>query len=70
MTQNTITLDDVTYDLSEFSQDIRDAVKIYESFNMDLTKAQVALNSVSHQITQAVRKELAEKEAAKPQSGD
>ena len=67
----TITLDGVSYDLAQFSAGVQQAVGIYNSFAADLQKAQLdvmknqaAMQSVGAQITEAVKKELAEKEAA------
>lgn len=70
--KNTITLDDNTYDVESFSQGIQHAVAIYNSINADLQKAQIdvirnqaALQTIAAQLTEAVKKELAEKAEAK-----
>jgi hypothetical protein len=66
---NTITIDGTSYDVSQFSQGIQNAVGIYNSINADLQreqlaalKSQAALQSIGAQIGEAVKKELAEKE--------
>lgn len=67
----TITLDNIEYAVDQFSPGIQQAVEIYNTFNLDLQKAQLdvlknqaAMQTISHQITAAVKKELAEKKAA------
>lgn len=68
---NTITLDGVTYNVADFSQTVQQAINIYNSFTTDLNKLQLevvkhqaAIQSVSTQIAEAIRKELAVKQAA------
>lgn len=69
--QQTITLDGISYALDQFSQGVQQAVGIYNSFQADLQKAQLevvktqaALQNIGSQITEAVKKELADKAAA------
>lgn len=64
----TISLDGVTYEVSQFSSQIQNAVDIYNTINADLQKEQIAviktqaaLQSIGAQIGSAVKKELAEK---------
>jgi hypothetical protein len=66
----TITLDGVSYNVADFSQGIQSAIVIYNSFQADLQKEQLAamktqaaLQSVGNQIAEAVKKELADKAA-------
>lgn len=66
--KQTITLDGVQYTLDQFSQAVQQAVAVYNAINADLQKAQLeavkcqsALQSISTQISEAVKKELAEK---------
>lgn len=75
MDQRSITVDGISYDVSQFSQGVQQAVGIYNVFQSDLQKAQLeviksqaALQSVGGQITEAVRRELAEKAAAAAES--
>lgn len=72
-----ITIDGIAYDLSQFSQGVQQAVGIYNVFNADLQKAQLeviksqaALQSVGAQISEAVKKELAERAAAAANDGE
>lgn len=67
----TITLDGVSYDVAQFSQGVQSAIVIYNGFQADLQKEQLAamktqaaLQSVGNQIAEAVKKELAEQAAA------
>jgi hypothetical protein len=67
----TITLDGVSYEVSQFSEGVQQAVVIYNTFSVDLQKAQLevvkcqaAMQSVGNQISAAVRKELDDKAAA------
>jgi hypothetical protein len=66
-----LTIDGISYDVAQFSAGVQQAVGIYNSFAADLNKAQLeviktqaALQSVGNQITEAVKKELAEKAQA------
>ncbi len=70
--KQTITLDGQTYNVAEFSDGVQQAVAIYNSITVDLQKAQIdvirnqaALQTIAAQLTEAVKKELAEKEEAK-----
>ena len=63
----TITLDGVTHDLTKFSLGVQNAVAVYNTFNTELQKEQLAvmktqaaLQSIGAQIAEAVKKELAE----------
>ncbi len=67
----TITIDGVTHAVEQFSAGVQNAVGIFNSINADLQreqlavlKTQAALQSIGSQIGEAVKKELAEKEAA------
>lgn len=71
MSDQTITLDGVQYPLDQFSQQVVQAVGIYNGFSADLQKEQLAviktqsaLQHLGAQIAEAVKKELAAKEAA------
>lgn len=71
MSDQTITLDGVQYPLDQFSQQVVQAVGIYNGFSADLhkeqlavIKTQAALQHLGNQIAEAVKKELAAKEAA------
>ncbi len=74
MEQNrTITVDNVEYAVAQFSQEVQQAVSIYNAISLDLQKAQLeamkcqaALQTVGSQITQAVKAELAAKAEATP----
>lgn len=69
----TITLDGISYDVAQFSQQVQQAVAIHSSFSADLKKAQLevlktqaALKVVTDQISESVQKELeAKKETQK-----
>lgn len=70
----TITLDGISYDLAQFSSGVQQAVGVYNTFSADLQKAQLevmknqaALQTLGGQITEAVKKELAELAAKKDQ---
>lgn len=65
-----LTLDGVEHEVAQFSPAVQQAVTIYNSFNVDLQKAQLevlkhqsAMQSIGTQIAEAVKKELAAKEA-------
>jgi hypothetical protein len=67
----TITFDGTQYPLSDFSPQIAQAVAIYNTFAGELQKEQLAvlktqsaIQHLSAQISEAVKKELAEKAAA------
>jgi hypothetical protein len=72
MDQNrTITLDGISYDVGQFSQGVQSAVNVYNAFQGDLQREQMsvmktqgALQTIGAQIAEAVKKELAEKQAA------
>jgi hypothetical protein len=62
----TITLDGVTYEVTKFSQQVQQAIGIYNTFNSQLQgeqlavlKTQAALQSIASQLTEAIKKELA-----------
>lgn len=64
---NTLTLDGVSHEVSKFSTQVQQAVGIYNAFNAELQKEQLAvlktqsaLQALGAQIAQAVRKELDE----------
>ena len=66
----TITLDGVTHDVAVFSEGVQQAVGIYNTFASQLQveqlavlKTRSAMEGLSNQIAQAVRKELEEKAA-------
>lgn len=72
-----INVDGISYDVSQFSQGVQQAVGIYNVFQSDLQKAQLevikaqaAMQSVSSQIVEAVKRELAEKAAAATAEAD
>ena len=67
----TITLDGISYDVAQFSQGVQSAIAVYNQFQADLQREQLAvmktqgaLQSIGGQIGEAVKKELAEKQAA------
>lgn len=67
----TITLDGISYDVAQFSEQVQSAVGIYNTFSTQLQaeqiavlKTQSAMQGLGAQIAQAVRKELDEKKAA------
>lgn len=64
---NTITLDGVSYDVAQFSQPVQSAIAVYNTFNADLQreqlaamKSQAAMQAIGAQIAEAVKKELAD----------
>ncbi len=66
----TITLDGISYDVGQFSQGVQNAIGIYNGFNADLQKeqmavmkSQAAMQTVGAQIAEAVKAELAAKQA-------
>jgi hypothetical protein len=66
-----ITLDGVSYTLDQFSPAVVQAVNVYNLLNADLQKEQLAviktqaaLQNIGNQISEAVKKELADKAAA------
>jgi ribosomal protein S16 len=66
-----ITLDGVSYTLDQFSQAVVQAVGVYNMIQADLQKEQLAviktqaaLQNIGAQISEAVKKELADKAAA------
>lgn len=66
-----ITLDGISYALDQFSPQVQQAVGIYNAFQGDLAKEQLAViktqaavQNISAQIAEAVKKELADKAAA------
>lgn len=66
----TITLDGISYDVGQFSQGVQNAITIYNGFNADLQKEQMAvmktqaaMQTVGAQIAEAVKAELAAKQA-------
>lgn len=67
----TITLDGISYDVAQFSQGVQSAIAVYNQFQADLQREQLAvmktqgaLQTIGAQIGEAVKKELAEKQAA------
>jgi hypothetical protein len=67
----TINLDGISYDTQQFSQGVQQAIVIYNKFNsqlqdlqLEVMKTQAALQQVGGQISEAVKKELADKQAA------
>lgn len=65
-----ITIDGIAYDLAQFSVGVQQAVGIYNKFQTDLNEAQLeviknqsAIQTISAQISEAVKKELAAKAA-------
>jgi hypothetical protein len=67
---SSITLDGVSYTLDQFSAAVVQAVGVYNTFQADLQreqlaviKTQAALQNIGNQITEAVKKELADKAA-------
>jgi hypothetical protein len=72
----TITLDGISYAVDQFSQGVQQAIGIYNAINAQLQteqlaviKSQAALQSIGAQITEAVKKELADKAAAAAAEG-
>ena len=73
----TITLDGISYDVTQFSQGVQQAVMIYNKFSaqlqyqqLEVMKTQAAISQVGNQISEAVQKELAAKKAAAPAAND
>jgi hypothetical protein len=71
METKTITLDGISYAVDQFSAGVQSAIGIYNTFQADLQKEQLAvmktqaaLQAVGNQIADAVKKELADKAAA------
>jgi hypothetical protein len=69
----TINIDGQSYDVELFSQGVQQAVFIYNRFNaqlqeqqLEVMKTQAALQTVGQQITDAVKKELAEQQQSAP----
>ena len=67
----TITLDGISYAVDQFSQGVQQAIGIYNAINAQLQteqlaviKSQAAMQSIGGQISEAVKKELADKAAA------
>jgi len=67
----TINLDGESYDLDQFTPGVQQAVAIYNKFTaqlqdqqLEVMKTQAALQQVGQQITDAVKKELADKAEA------
>lgn len=67
----TITLDGTTYEVTQFSAAVQQAVGVYNTFAAELQKEQLAviktqaaIQQLSGQIAEAVKKELAEKAEA------
>lgn len=65
-----ITLDGISYALDQFTPAVQQAVGIYNAIAADLSKAQIevvksqaAMQHISAQISDTVKKELAEKAA-------
>jgi hypothetical protein len=78
MENQSITVDGISYDLAQFTDEVKAAVGVYNAINLDLQKAQVevlkgqaALQTIGTQIATAVRKELdAKKSAAETESAE
>lgn len=73
----TITLDGISYDVGQFSEQVQQGVAIYNTIAAQLQgeqlaviKSQAALQTLSAQLAQAVRKELDEKKAAAEASAE
>lgn len=71
MENQTITVDGISYDIAQFSNEIKQAISIYNTINADLQKAhvevvksQAALQTIGNQIAAGVRKELEDKKTA------
>lgn len=71
-----ITIDGISYDVAQFSQEVQQAVVIYNTIAADLQKSQLevikcqaALQTVGGQISQAVKAEL-DKKAAEAKTPD
>jgi hypothetical protein len=59
----TVTIDGITYNTSDFSEDIQRAIQIYNSIQADFAKeqlavikSQAALQAIGTQISEAVKK--------------
>lgn len=70
MDSRTLTLDGATYDVASFSQQVQAAVSVYNTFQADLqreqlavVKTQNALQAIGAQLTAAVKAELEAKKA-------
>ncbi len=71
METKTITIDGISYAVDQFSQGVQSAIGIYNTFQAELQKEQLAvvktqsaMQTVGNQIADAVKKELAEKAEA------
>lgn len=67
---HTINIDGNSYDVTQFSRAVQQAVMIYNKFSaqlqdqqLEVMKTQAALQQVGQQITEAVKKELEDKKA-------
>jgi len=67
----TVSLDGISYDVEQFSDQVKQAVNIYNTFAAQLQteqlavlKSQAAMQTLGAQIAGAIRKELDEKTAA------
>jgi hypothetical protein len=65
-TPQSITVDGIGYDVAQFSDEVKGAIGLYNTINLDLQKAnievvkhQAALQTIGAQVSNAVRKELA-----------
>lgn len=70
--EKTVSIGDVQYKVAQFSPGIQQAVEIYNGIQIDLQKSQIevvknqaALQSIGNQITEGIKHELAQLEAAK-----
>lgn len=66
-----ITIDGISYDVAQFSEQLQQAVAIYNAVNADLQKTQLevikcqaALQTIGSQITAGVKAELEAKQAS------
>lgn len=71
METKTITIDGISYAVDQFSQGVQSAIGIYNTFQAELQKEQLAvvktqsaMQTIGNQIADAVKKELAEKAEA------
>lgn len=71
MGPQTINLDGQAYELAQFSQGVQQAAAIYHKFSeqlqdqqLEVMKTQAAMQQVAMQLTETVKRELAEKQAA------
>lgn len=69
-----VTVDNISYDVAQFSPEVQQAVSIYNAFQADLQKAQLevikvqaAIQNVGQQLTAAIKTELEKKAAASKQ---